>query len=197
VKSLHYMLLMAVAFTQSGCVLAPPFYWAESIHGRVVDAETGAPIEGAVVVADWKLYSGGVGHGGHRDSLLVEATQTSTAGDFSFGKWGPKMRPAWTALDDAPRIVVLKRSYEIFNQWNDEDSNGFVRRSDANGQTIKLTRSTASAEKRLSDLRWLLLISPLPDLLRRGILEELPDHRHWPSDGDLMFRSLETESEAK
>ncbi len=87
-------LAMLTMLALSGCVFAPPFYWAESIHGRVVDADTGEPIEEAVVVADWKLYGGGMGHGGHRNSLLVEETLSDTNGEFRFGKWGPKLRPA-------------------------------------------------------------------------------------------------------
>src|SRR5207248_7620523 len=94
------------------CALAPPLYWAEQIHGRVVDSEKGTPIEGAVVLADWKLYGGGIGHGGHRNSLFVEETLTDRDGAFRFGKWGPKLRPATSALDNAPWLVVFKSGYE-------------------------------------------------------------------------------------
>jgi hypothetical protein len=65
---------LALAVTLSSCVFAPTLYWAEMIHGQVIDADSGQPIEGAVVVADWKLYGGGIGHGGHHRSLFVEET---------------------------------------------------------------------------------------------------------------------------
>src|SRR5262245_1627300 len=93
---------VALAVALSSGVFAPPLYLREMIHGRVIDADTGQPIERAVVVADWKLYGGGIGHGGHRRSLFVEETVTDANGEFTFGKWGPKQRPAYAVLDTAP-----------------------------------------------------------------------------------------------
>lgn len=58
-------LLLLLAMVLPSCVFAPPLYWGEVIHARVIDADTGEPVEGVVVIADWKLYGGGIGHGGH------------------------------------------------------------------------------------------------------------------------------------
>src|ERR1051326_9360341 len=104
--------LLSLLLCTSACVLAPPLYWADEISGKVVDADTRAPIEGGGVLADWKLYRGGIGHGGHRDSLLVEETVTDGGGEFHFGKWGPRVRPMYAVLDTAPWLVVFKAGYE-------------------------------------------------------------------------------------
>lgn len=164
--------LVIAVLALSGCVFAPPFYWAESIHGRVVDADTGEPIEGTVVIADWKLYGGGMGHGGHRNSLLVKETLTDANGEFSFGKWGPKMRPAWEILDKGPRLVVLKSNYTYANLWNEADSNWFVRGSHWDGKTIRLKKFAGTSQARINSLNSLLFVSPPPPLMLREILKE-------------------------
>jgi hypothetical protein len=173
-----------------GCALAPPVYWAEPIRGRVVDADSGEPISGAVVIADWKLYCGGIGHGGHRDSLLVQSTLTDVNGEFSFEKWGPKKRPGSGVLDNAPHIVVFKSSYDYENLWNESDSNWFVRRSDWDGKTVALKRSSRPAESRLMSLDSLLMIEPAPQSLLEEILKEEPLHHPWPADGPTFFRHV-------
>src|SRR5690349_11262028 len=103
--------LMIALLTLAGCLIAPPLYWGEEVHGRVIDADTETPIEGAVVMANWRLASAGYGHGGHFHSLVIEATRTDSNGEFAFGKWGPKMRPAYQALDYAPQLVIFKQGY--------------------------------------------------------------------------------------
>ncbi len=82
-------LLLLLAMVLPSCVFAPPLYWGEVIQARVIDADTGQPVDGAAVVADWKLYGGGIGHGGHHRPLFVEETVTDANGEFTFGKWGP------------------------------------------------------------------------------------------------------------
>ena len=154
------------------CVFAPPLYWAEAIHAHVIDAETGAPVEGAVVVADWKLYGGGIGHGGHRDSLLVEETTTDANGDFTFGKWGPKKRPAYAVLDTAPWLVIFKTGYQHRFLPNSADSNESVRRSDWNERNIELKRFVGTPEQRVDALRTVLSLSELQPLMLGEIAKE-------------------------
>jgi len=184
------MLISMVTIAMTGC-LAPPMYWAESIHGRVVDADTGAPIEGAVVVADWRLYGGGVGHGGHMDSLFVDGTKTDADGQFRFGKWGPKLRPFGTELDTAPWMVIFKRGYKYEYRQNEEDSCSFIRRSDWSGSTIALAPFRGTPKERVSNLDMVLSLSGLQPLLLREILAEKPLERVWPPDGYATFAHVQ------
>jgi hypothetical protein len=175
----------------AGCALAPPFYWAESIHGRVVDADTGQPIQGAAVVADWKLYGGGMGHGGHRSSMLVEETVTDSNGEFRFGKWGPKLRPYYGILDTAPWLVIFKSGYEQRFLPNDQDSNWIVRRSDWNGHQIELTVFRGTPQERLNHLDLALTNSDGRPVTLREILKEKPAYyRYGPAFFDNVERLL-------
>ena len=182
-------LLAIVGLT--GC-LAPPMYWAESIHGRVVDADSGAPVEGAVVVADWKLYGGGMGHGGHRDSLFVEETVTDSNGEFRFGKWGPKLRPLSGELDTAPWLVVFKAGYEHRFLPNEYDSNWFVRRSDWDRKTVELQRFVGTAEQRVERLVGVLSLSELQQRMLQEILAEEGSYARWPGEGPALFSHVRT-----
>lgn len=164
----------SLAFLLAQCVWAPPLYWGEPIRCRVVDRSTRAPIAGAVVVADWKLFGGGPGHGGHRGSLLVQATVSGADGQIALPAWGPLWRPSYRVLDRAPWLTVFKSGYEHRALWNERKSNGFVRRSEWDGRTIELSRFTGSAKVRVEQLELVFMIAPLEERLIREILKERP-----------------------
>jgi hypothetical protein len=156
----------------SSCVLAPPVYRAEAIHARVIDGDTGRPVEGAVVIADWKLYGGGIGHGGHHKSLFVRESVTDPNGEFTFGKRGPKQQPAYALLDRAPWLPIFKNGYQHRFLSNAADSNGAVRRSDWSGRTVELKRFIGTPEQRVDALRTVLSLSEVQPQLLREIDEE-------------------------
>lgn len=82
---------------------------------RVIDTETGAPIEGAIVVAQWELER----YGGHFAGwLFVAEAVTDKDGIFKFPAWGPtaaapdegsrtRMSP------NVPSIAIFKPDYRI------------------------------------------------------------------------------------
>lgn len=164
--------LLGLALAQ--CAWAPPLYWGKTIRGRVVDRKTGQPIDGAVVIADWKLYGGGVGHGGHRDSLFVQDTATGADGRFELPAWGPVRRPSYRILDRAPWLIVFKSGYVHRALWNERKSNGFVRRSEWDGKTVELSKFTGPAKLRVEQLELVFMISALQPRLIREILKERP-----------------------
>lgn len=179
------LLMLALVGLATGCVLAPPFYWAREIRGRVVDADTGEAIEGAVVVADWKLYGGGMGHGGYRNSLRKDETLTDADGRFALPAWGPLRRPSYEILDDAPHIVIFRRTYEIATLRNRADSNGFVRRSDWNESTFRLRKFTGPVNMRVQGLQFLVWRGATPRLLQE-IVSERRTRTDWPESADVF-----------
>jgi len=188
-------LFLLLAMMLPSCVFAPPFYWSEAIHARVIDAETGQPIEGVVVVADWKLYGGGIGHGGHHRALFVEETLTDANGEFAFGKWGPRRRPAYAVLDTAPRLLLFKRGYQHRFLSNAADSNAAVRRSDWTASTVQLQRFVGTGAERVDALRTVLSLSELQPRLLNEIDKESEFYRRIAPAFFDHVRHLATDSE--
>src|SRR3989304_3297455 len=111
--------LMAALFCPVAARAWEPWsYIAEPIEGRVVDKETGQPIEGAVVVAQWILAKPLEGHS--VDHWVVIEAITDTEGRYHIPGWGPKTRPwnRWLSNYD-PKLVVFKLGYwpkKLINQ---------------------------------------------------------------------------------
>jgi hypothetical protein len=124
-------------------------YSAEAIDAWVFDAETGQPLEGVIVVVDWRLWRGGF-HPDWRGSLQVMETVTDAKGHFAFPAWGPKSRPAGTYLHDDPRLYLFKRDYEdalVSNSWPTMEPNvSSLRRFERNGLPIQMKKFTGSLE---------------------------------------------------
>lgn len=84
-------------------------YHKPAFRGRIIDAETKAPIEGAVVVVlYWKVYIMG-GPGGPRSKIMdAKEMLTDSNGEFSF--------PSFTAFtpfshEDCARFIIYKPGY--------------------------------------------------------------------------------------
>jgi hypothetical protein len=141
-----FVLLVAI-FSLSACA-TPLTYSAKEIRGQVVDDATGQPIEGAVVVAQWVLFHGGPGHGGHKGRLHIYETVTDNDGRYFIPAWGPKVHPPMTELVNRdPEILIFKSTYEpktLRNSVTREDS---VRVSEWDGKVVKLKKSTEPLEK--------------------------------------------------
>lgn len=94
----------------AGCALIP--LNADPIDSQVVDADTGRPIEGAVVVAYWQLHRGSIGG----DALPcgaanVEEAVTDKDGNFHLPGWGPVMGACGDLMEGEPMIYVFKSGY--------------------------------------------------------------------------------------
>ncbi|MGH8589117.1 MAG: hypothetical protein ACREXX_07195 [Gammaproteobacteria bacterium] len=104
-------LLLFTALLLRGCL---NIYSAKPIEAWIIDAETRQPVEGAVVVARWKLVYGLEG-GGRYDWVVLE-TVTDKNGRFTFPGWGPRVIPTsllWQAKmeGDDPDIKFYKFGY--------------------------------------------------------------------------------------
>ena len=74
----------------------PLFYSAKEINGAVVDGETGKPLEGVVVVAQWIYWCPG---GGHYMRIKVIEAVTDKDGRYHIPAWGPRLRRPFCYLD--------------------------------------------------------------------------------------------------
>jgi hypothetical protein len=86
-------------------------YWAEAIEAWVVDADSGRPLDGVIVVAHWELRYGLEGGGTHQ--LMVMEAVTDQQGRFHFPAWGPKeipkSLPSEARLKDGDPVLLLYR----------------------------------------------------------------------------------------
>jgi hypothetical protein len=105
------------------CVLASALafiYYAESIEGKVVDAKSGNPIEGVILVAHWELKGGWEGGIPVRQLQILEA-MTDEGGRYSFPSWGPKFALTGQLRSASPEIFIFKTGYKyraLYNGWH-------------------------------------------------------------------------------
>lgn len=133
-------------------LLAPRRYSAESLGAWVVDAETGIPISGVIVVAHWVLEGGA--HVDDVSEFMVLETVTDEKGYFYFPAWGPKWH--WgrsTLTNESPELLLFKDGYRYIrlqDQMTDAAWRGRyipVLQSDWNNKHIKLERFKGTLEE--------------------------------------------------
>ena len=104
---LGLLLFLAAAFlSQCGVLIGHA-----SFSGQVVDAESGHPVSGAVVVAVWELQ------GLHSTVGVFEFQEVvaDSDGNYTVPRWGPRLnlRFLFTSMYHAsPRLVVFKSDYQ-------------------------------------------------------------------------------------
>ena len=98
-------------------------YSAESTEGWVVDSETGQPLPGVIVIADWSLEGGETSSPIGGELVLLE-TETDQNGRYFFPAWGPKVvtLPDEFLWNRDPLLIFLKSGYRDVAR-----SNGMVR----------------------------------------------------------------------
>lgn len=147
-------LLTLLLFGESACG-SPYEYSAESIEAWIVNAETGEPMEGAIVVAHWILKFG-IESAGSEDLVVME-TVTDADGRFYFPAWGPVRIPKELPRDarlmnQDPEIIVYKPRYGSDGFYNSREDGPFqdkgpsVRKSQWNAKTIPFKRFSGSLE---------------------------------------------------
>ncbi|MBI3301590.1 MAG: hypothetical protein HYZ72_05880 [Deltaproteobacteria bacterium] len=146
----------------------PSTYSAEAIEAWVVDEETGQPLEGVIVIANWKLW-GGI-HPDVIGSLVVMETVTDANGRFFFPAWGPEPRPAGSYLHtDDPLLLLFKRDYAYLAAGNPPTegvNKNALRRFEGNGKTLKMKKFAGGLEEYAKHLRF--LDTDLDFILRHG-----------------------------
>jgi len=183
------------------CMITLPscttMYRAEPIEAWVVDSETGQPVEGVVVTANWELEIGTVGGNVPVGQIMVIEAVTDKDGRFSFPAWGPK----WTPLEMPnpmkspahlvnrdPQLLFFKSGYKWFGSENNftvDYNTGTLRKSDWNGKTIKIQKWKGN----LKDYSWSL--SLLSDSMGFAFRGENCEWKNTPRMLALLFRETE------
>jgi len=154
-----------------------PYYTSDPIEAWVVDAETGKPIEAAIVVANWQLLGFTLDTGGSRNhQLAVMETVTDKTGRFFF--------PGFTRVnfrleklgEEDPRVLIFKPGYLVTTGQSSYPANGpdpsLHRKSRVNGRQFKLEPAAAEAQTYVQ--RFALVSDMLMDLSVGGSLGEAP-----------------------
>lgn len=146
-------LLLAVGFLFIVPIACSPIYWIAPIDARVVDAETGAPVKGANVIANWQLVTGSLDGERATGQLAVREATTNDQGEFHFDGF-VRVNPSMSHLrGQDPQLIVFKPGYEFQRIWNHRGSThplvvGFRRTAQVDGKEIKLTRLTSAGTSR-------------------------------------------------
>jgi len=120
-----------------------PFYTAAPIDARIVDADTGKPVAGASIIANWQLVTGSLDGERDKGQLEVRETTTDANGAFHFDGF-TKANPSTAELRNKdPQILIFKPGYRTKQLVNDYGSRtygliGATRTSQFNATTIKL-----------------------------------------------------------
>jgi hypothetical protein len=176
-QDLALALLSALVLNACGS----PYYTADPIEAWVVDAETGKPIEGAIVTANWQLLAGSLDTGGRKlRQLEVMETVTDRNGRFFF--------PGFTRLnisldelgDEDPQILIFKSGYAYYRASNSyplgKTSPGAHRTASVNRQKLRMQRADANANKYAFDLGF--LTTGLMSIVNSGDANSVPKMIH-------------------
>jgi len=106
---------IALGLLVSACGITPLHYHGAPISGRVLDAQTGQPVEGAVVLATWKVWGCCTTLQDARQRVVaVSEALTDAQGNYRIEAWGPIERPLGyeRIVGFDPMISVFKPQYE-------------------------------------------------------------------------------------
>lgn len=110
IKLMTAFLLLSVSL--GACALPPTVYKSEPGEAWVVDAATGKPVEGAIVVAYWEMSVHGQKVTDDVYSPKIIETVTDSSGHFAIPGWGPESICCGFMDESDPRILIFKPGYE-------------------------------------------------------------------------------------
>ena len=113
VKATMHRFLAAITLTVlAGCGPISPLFAGGPYKGKVIGAETKAPIVGAVVLAVWYRGAPGLGVSSH-GFLDAEEAVTDKDGEFVIGEHSPASLIPGTWVD-GPRIIIFYPNYGFY-----------------------------------------------------------------------------------
>jgi hypothetical protein len=175
-----YLLVALGTLALNAC--GSPYYTSDPIEARVVDADTGQPIEGAIVTANWQLIGPSLDTGGRKvGQLEVMETVTDKDGRLFFPGF-TKINPSGAELrEEDPQILIFKPGYSyirVANQYplGKEGDQGAHRKSSISGQTLKMKK--ADSNKRKYALELGLFTTNLDNIVFGGRVDAIPKMIH-------------------
>lgn len=153
---MNKIIIFCLALFLSGCgLLEVNSYKADPISGKVIDKDTGKPLEDVHVVAQWELY-----RNDFVDNLEVQATKTDKDGNYRLPGFNYKTVIGKYLEGFSPQLHFYKPGYGSITLMNDsyqykkyknslverpvssviKTSEGNMSRSFWDGQTIKLNK---------------------------------------------------------
>lgn len=128
----------------------PDTYSGEAVYGKVVDAVSGKPVAGAIVIGINELRAP-YGLEGHiiAGNMHIEEVVTDAEGHYRLPAWGPKPRVGKTYLDhEGPKLLVYKNGYELYTYISFFEGDRFspVQTSYLNDKTLELKRFQGDLE---------------------------------------------------
>lgn len=133
--------LMAVSLLPllSGCASIS----AEPVAARVVDADTGQPLAGVVIMAYWDLHQGSLfGHAPSCGAVDIEEAVTDENGNFRIPGWGP-VTSSCDMRAESPSLILFKSGYYgggVNNNPVNPLETVTVSRSVWNGKTMRMQK---------------------------------------------------------
>src|SRR6478672_11949181 len=111
------LVLTGMLIGLSGCVGAH-MHDSLPIEGWVTDAQTGEPIEGAIVVANWQLVVGGLDGPSERGQLELKETVTDSTGRFYFDGFSKQVRGGYEIRQANPRLIIFNPGYDYLVRYD-------------------------------------------------------------------------------
>ena len=116
-----FVLPVVTALSLAAQAQIPKPYASGETRGQVVDADSGAPIQGANVVARWeweqsRYVNGGGGYSNYGYTVHVGEAVSGADGRFTIARWGPTMKSSGRMAEDTPRLLAFKSGYEPVGQ---------------------------------------------------------------------------------
>jgi hypothetical protein len=174
-------------------VVISSFSMAPATEGWVVDAETGEPVEGVIVVAYWGMEKAWAWSVAPAGAVAVFEEVTDKNGHYRIPGWGPRWRKETMKNYADPEIVLYRSGYELRFLDNMKAGGGpyngrraFFRPSMWDGKTVGIKRFTGTPDEWLKELRWAIPTlegehsKQIPLLLNALLAEEknIPDSAH-------------------
>ncbi len=137
-KVLGYVVIALVMSAIGGCL--PWYYTAPPLQGLVIDAETGEPLAGVVVLAIWLTRIEGLGNGNANRLVDIQEAETGLDGRYAIGGGGPWIRRPFTRMTGrAPGLMFVRRGYLSVSVANRSEKTPSRQVSDWNQETISLS----------------------------------------------------------
>lgn len=136
-----------------GCTLVD-VYNVRGMEGKVVDKDTGKPLEGVMVVEAWEIYKPGL-HGTSGGYLPLRETRTDNEGRYRLPPRGTLHVNGGYLDETSPWLIYFKPGYHftsIMNEIYPQRRFEFYRKSDWDGKTIEIERFDGTLAQRAKEL---------------------------------------------